>query len=181
MKNILLEPQIKAEKIDYLTEFISKNPDAREIKRALAIKMALADEPYTNITKLLGIHKSCITYWKHRFEAQGIDGIKLGYQGAKSYLTSQQRGEVTAWLKTRNSWDFDELVAYIDEHYGVVYASRQSYYTLLSEAGISWKKSQKINPKFDPELVKEKREEIQEFIGKNQADIESGRLVLFFR
>lgn len=49
--------------------------------------MALQGEAYSQIKKLLGIHPSCITNWKKRFLAQGIEGIKLGYQGAKSYLT----------------------------------------------------------------------------------------------
>ncbi len=154
MDNFLLEHQQKVEKITLLTEFISKNPQPRELKRALAVKMALGNQPYSRITDLLGINKSFITYWKQRFEAQGLEGIKLGYQGAQSYLTEQEREEVISWLKTQHSWDFNELVTYLDVHYKVSYASKQSYYTLFSEANISWKKSQKVNPKSDPELVK---------------------------
>jgi hypothetical protein len=37
------------------------------------------------------INKSCITSWKKNFEAKSLEGIKLGYQGAKSYLTPAQR------------------------------------------------------------------------------------------
>jgi putative transposase len=180
MNNFLLENQQKEEKIALLTEFVSGNPEPRELKRALAVKMALGNQPYAQIMKLLGINKSCITYWKQRFVAQGLEGIKLGYQGSKSYLTEQQRVEVISWLRTKDSWDFQELVTYIDVHYEVVYASRQSYYALFSEANISWKKSQKINPKRDPELVEKKREEIQEFIRDHQSDIETGRLAIFF-
>lgn len=39
--------------------------------------MALQGEPYSKITKLLGINKSYITNWIQRFEAEGLDGIKL--------------------------------------------------------------------------------------------------------
>jgi Winged helix-turn helix len=67
---------------------------------------------------------------------------------------SEQREQVVTWLKTKNYWNLDELVTYLDEHYSVIYQSKQSYYELLSSAGISWKKSQKTNPKFDPALVK---------------------------
>jgi putative transposase len=158
VKNSLLDHQQKVDNITLLVEFIRSNPDSRELKRALAVKMALEGKPYSKITELLGIHKSCITYWKKRFEARGIDGIKLGYQGSKSYLTPEERAEVISWLKTKNYWIFDELVTYLDENYEVVYESKQSYYTLLSEAGISWKRSQKVKPKSDPELVKKKRQ-----------------------
>ena len=74
MNNFLLEHQQKVEKIALLTEFISGNPEPRELKRALAVKMALGNQPYFHIANLLGINKSCITYWKQRFEAQGLEG-----------------------------------------------------------------------------------------------------------
>jgi putative transposase len=180
MRNFLLEQQQKEEKIAILTGFIHSNPEARELKRALAVKMALEGEAYSKITKLLGINKSYITIWKQKFEAKGLEGIKLGYQGAKSYLTPTQRMETLAWLKTNNCWHFEELVTYLDEHYGVIYQSKQSYYDLLVTANVSWKKSQKFNPKSNPELVKKKREEIQNFLKQNQAEIEAGRLIVFF-
>jgi putative transposase len=154
MRNFLLEHQQKVEKLNLLTEFIAGNPEPRELKRALAVKMALENQPYAHITKLLGIGKSSISYYKQRFEVQGLEGLKLGYQGLKGYLTEPQREEIISWLKTRDYWSFDELVTYIDVTYQVVYASRQSYYNLFSEADINWKKSQKVNPKSDPELVK---------------------------
>lgn len=158
MHNFLLEQQQKEEKIAILAAFIHSNPDARELKRAIAVKMAIENEPYSNITKLLGMHKSCITTWKQRFSDQGLDGIKLSYKGASSYLTPEQISETITWLKTKDYWSLDELVNYLDENYGVIYQSKQSYYDLLSSAGISWKRTQKINPKYNPDLVKKKRE-----------------------
>ena len=180
MKNFLLEQQQKDEKIARLTEFINSQPPARELKRAIAVKMALQGTPYEKITRLLVMHKTCISRWKQRFESGGIEGIKLGYQGAKSYLTPEQKAEVITWLKTREYWNVEELVNYLDEHYEVIYKSKQSYYELLSLAKISWKKSQKSNPKHTPELVKKKREEIQAYIGENQAEIEAEQLVVLF-
>jgi putative transposase len=180
VKNFLLEDQLHAERIMLLTEFIQSNPDARELKRAIAVKMALQGEAYSQIKTLLGVHPSCITYWKKQFLAQGLNGIKLGYTGSKGYLTQESRAEVISWLKSKKYWNIDELVTYLDEKYGVIYQSKQSYYELLSDASISWKKSQKINPLSDPELVKKKREEIQSFLAQNKAEIEAGRLVVFF-
>ncbi len=180
MKNFLLEQQQKEQKIATLNQFIRSNPEGRELKRAMAVKMALSGIPYAKITKIVGMHKTCITTWKQKFEASGIEGIKLGYQGAKSYLTPEQKLEVLTWLQTKDYWNIDELFSHLDEHYQVIYKSKQSYYQLLSEARISWKKSQKSNPNHDPELVKKKREEIQDFIRLNQAEIETGQLIVFF-
>ena len=42
------------------------------------------------------------------------------------------------------------------------------------------KKTQKTNPKFDKELVKKKTEEINDFLFKNKAGIESGEIIVLF-
>lgn len=147
MKNFLLEQQQKDEKIAILTQFIGSKPEARELKRALAVKMALQGTPYAKITELVGMHKTCITTWKQKFEAEGIEGIRLGYRGASSYLTPEQRAEVTTWLRTRDYWNIDELFSYLDEHYQVVYQSKPRYYQLLSEAKISAEVITKKQPK----------------------------------
>ncbi len=46
-------------------------------------------------------------------------------------------------------------------------------------AKITWKRTQKINPKSDNELVKTKREEINNTLSKNKAGIESGETIVF--
>ena len=133
--------------IAVLTEFVQSNPDARELKRALAVKLVLAGKPYAEITELLGLHESSISTWKQRFMAQGLDGIRLGYQGSRSYLSVKQKTQVTTWLKTQAYWNLDELVNYLDQQYGVVYQSKQSYYELFAAAGIRWKRSHSCQPK----------------------------------
>jgi putative transposase len=62
----------------------------------------------------------------------------------------------------------------------VIYKSKQSYYELFARAKISWKKTQKTNPKFDKELVKKKTEEINDILFKNKAGIESGEIIVLF-
>ena len=110
MGNFLLEQQQKAERISILTEFIQSNPEARELKRALAVKLALQGTLYAKITTLLGRHKSCITKWKQKFETAGLDGIKLGYQGSKSYLTPEQRDVVREHVTFVNCSDSNEAI-----------------------------------------------------------------------
>jgi len=59
-----------------LTEFIQTNPSARELKRALAVKLALQSTPYAKITTLLCISLASQSGSK-KFETAGLDGIKL--------------------------------------------------------------------------------------------------------
>jgi putative transposase len=90
-----------SERMALLSEFIKSNPDARELKRSVAVKMALAGELYGKILQFLGMPKSCITLWKQKFIAEGLAGIRLGYKGSKGYLTATQRGEIITGLQTR--------------------------------------------------------------------------------
>ncbi|MEN9215514.1 MAG: helix-turn-helix domain-containing protein [Gloeomargarita sp. DG02_3_bins_56] len=144
--------------VSLLREFIRSNPDARELKRALAVRMALEEKPYAEIAQFLEVNKSFITVWKQQFYEQGIAGLKLGYSGRKSYLEPRERQEVIQWLKAKNYWNLDELVTHLDGTYNVIYQSKQSYYNLFAEAGITWKKSKKkINPKSEPGLAKKKK------------------------
>jgi putative transposase len=80
----------------------------------------------------------------------------LGHSGSVGYLDPEQQQAVISWLKHKNYWNLAELQAQIEQEYGVVFDSKQSYYTLFEQAGISSKKTQKRNPKADPALVEKK-------------------------
>jgi transposase len=180
MHNFLLIQKQKDEEIASLDTLIKSNPDPRELKRALAVKMAIEGQTHKNIAQLLGVSQYFVVDWKKAFKTSGIAGLKLGYKGAKKYLSDEQTAETIEWLTNKKYWHLDELVNYLDEKYDVVYKSKQSYYNLFSTAQISWKRSQKTNPKFDEELVKKKREEINTFLAKNQTQIELGQMVVLF-
>jgi transposase len=180
MDNPLIKQQEEYDKIASLEGLIKSNLDPRELKRAIAVKMAIEGCTDRMITQVLGVSKSFIRDWKKAFNAEGVAGIKLGYQGAKGKLTTEQRAEIIEWLKNKNYWHLDELINHIEDKYNVVYKSKQSYDDLFELGKISWKRSQKVNPKFDEELVKKKRDEINEFLAKHKTEIETGAMVVLF-
>lgn len=140
-----------------LKDFIQSNPDARELKRAVAVQMYLNGHKHREIQESLSVSSGFISKWTALYGEQGVWGLKLKHLGSVGYLSSQQRQAVCTWLQTREYWNLEELQAHIEEMYEVVFDSKQSYYTLFKEAGISWKKTQKRNPKTDPELVQKKK------------------------
>ncbi|MEG4288026.1 IS630 family transposase [Microcoleus sp. C2C3] len=160
--------------------FIKSDIDARELKRAIAVRMALSGNIYHEISKVLGVSNFFIGYSKKQFKTKGIAGIKLEHKGSKGYLTARQNTEVIEWLKNKQSRNLDELVTYLEREFGVIYKSKQSYYELFERAKISWKKTQKTNPKFDKELVKKNPEEINDILFKNKAGIEYGEIIVLF-
>ena len=141
--------------------FIASNPDARELKRALAVKMTLSGIKQRQIQDILGVTSGFISKWKNQFLSQGAESLRLAYKGSQSYLSDAQRHQLFAWLGEKVQTSAPELAAYIQEHFGVVFKSSQSYYELLSQARYSWKKTQPHQPKADPERIVQTREEIK--------------------
>jgi putative transposase len=147
---------IKKQSMDELTEFIQSNPDPRELKRALAVQMVLQGYTYFAIRDVLQVSVGFISKYKQVFHEHGVARLALQHQGSSGYLDAHQRQTVIAWLKQKDYWNLSELQQHIEHSYAVVFASPQSYYDLFAEAGISWKKTQKRNPKADPEVVEKK-------------------------
>lgn len=143
--------------LNELIKFIKSRPDSRELKRAMAVKLALEQYSYLKIISIINVSLGFITKWKTAFLSQGIEGILLRYKGAKPLLNQDEKQAIIEWLEQKDYWDLKELQSYILANYKISFKSKQSYYDLFKEAGISWKKSQKKNPKRDPEQVKEKK------------------------
>ena len=142
--------------IKALSDFIHSNPDPRELKRALAVQMVKQKYGYSEIRDVLQVSVGFISKYKQLFEEQGIVGLTLKYQGSTGYLRANARLAVIEWLQKKNYWNLSELYAHLLDTYNVMFASKQSYYDLFKAAGISWKKTQKRNPKLNPELVEKK-------------------------
>ncbi len=149
--------------MEELDGFIESNRDPRELKRAIAVRMTLRGHPHREIMEILQVCSGFISKWKQAFIINGIEGIKLGYQGSKAYLTSEEKEQVIRWLKEKNSWNLNELEYYIASEFSVAFSAKSSYYDLFREAGISWKKSQKKNPSKDPEAVAKKKKKLTSF------------------
>jgi putative transposase len=142
--------------LEELTEFIQSNPDPRELKRAIAVKMWLSGYKQREIQESLLVSSGFISKWTQIYTLEGTLVLKLAHKGARGYLKIEQRKAIIEWLQAKNYWNLGELKAHVSEQYEVVFSSQQSYYELFEQAGISWKKTQKCNPKTDPELVKKK-------------------------
>ena len=143
--------------IEELKAFIRVERDARQVKKALAVKLIYQDHSYESITGLLDVSLGALSKWKQAYERDGLAGFRPQHKGRRSYLTSAERESVLQWLQAKASWELSELEYHLAETYDVVYESKQSYYDLLEAAGLSWKKTSKVNPKADAKAVAEKK------------------------
>jgi putative transposase len=143
MNNLQLQQKDMEKEIAQLESFIKSDIDARELKRAIAVRMAIAGNIYHEISLILGVSNFFIGYWKKQFKTKGIAGIKLGHKGSQGYLTALQNTEVIEWLKNKEYWNFDELVTYLEQDFGVIYKSKQSYYNFSTGQKLVGKKLKK--------------------------------------
>lgn len=143
--------------METLEQFIQNNPNPRELKRALAVQMSQRGHTYREIRDVLQVSIGFVTTCCQRYQAQGVEGLKLNYRGTQGYLKADQKQKLMSWLAQKDAWLLEEVVRHIEDAYGVVYQSPQSYYTLLKQAGFSWKKSQSTHPDKDETQVEEKK------------------------
>jgi transposase len=165
--------------IERLINFINSNGDSREIKRALAVKLALQGYVYTAIGNILNVSQGYVSKWKERFINQGIQGLRLGYKGAKTKLSKLQKEETIKWLLCQEYWDISELEIYLISEYDVIFDSKESHYKIYREAKITRQKAEQVNPRKDEEKVKKRNEEINQIMKEQSEEIKSGELVVY--
>ncbi len=123
--------------------------------------MFLKGYKHREIGESIGVSSGFISKWSRIYEQLGVSGLKLEYCGSVGYLEPEQRQAVISWLKHKNYWNLAELQAHIEQEYGVVFDSKQSYYTLFEQAGISWKKNAKAQSEGRPSVSREKNRRLR--------------------
>lgn len=147
--------------MEELEAFIEQCSDVRELKRALSVKMKVAGLAGTEISHLLQVSPQYVSKWFTIYEKEGVAGLRLGYRGSAGYLSEAQQQAVVGWIKTHETLTLEALVTYVEQTYGVVYRSKQSYYVLLNAGGMSYHKTEKVNPKRDETLVQTQQDVIK--------------------
>lgn len=144
-----------------LDALINEGSDPRALKRALSVKMGQQGFSPVQIGQLLNVSPQYVSKWKGRYQRAGVGGLEVGYRGSERYLTEGQREDVLQWVGGHQTLSVGAVRDYVEAHYGVVYHSKQSYYELLAAGGMSYHRSEKVNPKRDEAQVVARREEIK--------------------
>lgn len=144
-----------------LDEVINTSQDVREVKRALSVKMLQHGITPGQIHSLLNVSVQYVSKWKMQYKADGVSSLLLAYKGKESYLNAYQESAIVQWIQSHKTLSIEQLVEHITQNYGVTYKSKQSYYHVLDLGGMSFHRSEKVNPKQNPAKVLEKREEIK--------------------
>jgi putative transposase len=148
--------------LDQINAFLDTTKDAREYKRALAVKLLLLDFEPHDIAEMLHVTESFVSKWKRQCFDHGVAVFTIKYHGYQGYLAPEQRQAITAWIKTQKTVNVDDLVAFVRATYGIEFKSRQSYYDMFAEAGITWKRAQSQHPNKDPDRIAAKKKRLRQ-------------------
>ena len=144
-----------------LEAIINESTEVREVKRAISVKMGQQGFSVVQIGQVLNVSPQYVSKWKGQYEGEGAVALRLGQRGSEGYLSEAQRQEIGQWVGAHQTLTIEGVRDYVEERYGVVYQSKQSYYELLEAGGLSYHRSEKVNPKRDEAQVVSRREEIK--------------------
>lgn len=99
-----------------------------------------------------------ITNWVHRFDEEGIEGLKdKPGRGRKGLLSEEQRNEIKALLERESptthgynteTWTGPILIDWIERKFGVTYKKAQIY-NIIKQLGFSHQKAKAAYPEAD--------------------------------
>jgi transposase len=102
-----------------------------------------------------------VSQWTGQYEAEGAAALRLRQRGSEGYGREEERHEIVQWIGVPETVSVEAVRDYVEDRYGVVYHSKQSYYELLEAGGMSYHRSEKNNPKRDEAQGLTQREEIK--------------------
>lgn len=127
--------------------------------RLYAVYQVALGQPSRKLEEVYNTSFKQITNWVHRFEKEGIDGLrdKEG-RGRIGRLNKEQRERLSLLLNEQpdkhgyNSatWTGPMVIEWIEKNYGIVYKKAQIY-NIIKSLGFSYQKGKGIFPETDVE------------------------------
>ena len=81
-----------------IDEIINEATDAREVKRAVSVKMGAQGFSPAQICQVLNVSLQYVSKWKGQYEAGGGAVLRLGHRGSESYLREEERHAILQWI-----------------------------------------------------------------------------------
>jgi len=117
-----------------LQDEIRRSAESRYDHRLHGVLLVAQGMSCCQVANLLGDASRTVEYWVHRFERNGLAGLREGQRcGRPGRLNPQQVAEIQTALRGRpsdfglsgNLWDGKTLAAHIEQTYGLTLGARQ--------------------------------------------------------
>lgn len=168
---------------EILTNYLSSTPIILIRSKAQAILMFDDGLEQEQISRFTAKRIRTIQSWCSDFRKKRIASLfdkRINNENA-SKLTKKQKLQIKEVLKnppsnnglTKEFWDVPNLKNYIKVEFGVEYESERSYHFILRFSELNFKYPDKINPRRDEAMIKERMRLIKgELAGLSKKDIE---------
>jgi len=142
-----------------LQDEIRRSEESRYDHRLHGVLLIAQGMSCPEVARLLGDSSRTVQYWVHRFEQEGLAGLREGERsGRPPRLSEKQLQAVNAALRLSpeqaglavNLWDGKALAQFIQQRYGVVLGVRQCQ-RLFRQLGFRLRKPRSLIAQADPE------------------------------
>lgn len=144
--------------------------------RLYAVYQVALGQPSRNLEELYQTSFKQITNWVHRFELEGIEGLKdKPGRGRKSLLSTEQLGELSDLLLKESptghgynteTWTGPMLIDWIRKNYGIEYKKAQIY-NIIKQLGLSYQKAKGFYPEADEKAQEDFKDGLKKTSGKS--------------
>jgi len=137
----------------------AKCTDGAQVRRILALALVLEGPPRTEAAALNGMDRQTLSDWVHRFNAEGIEGLKSRKSpGREPFLTAAQKAELRALviqgpdptIHNVVRWRCADLRAEVARRWSVE-AHESTIGAWLGELGLTRLQPRPVHPKKDPQ------------------------------
>lgn len=150
--------QIKGHTAESIRALIRKDERYTIGLRLYAVYQVAKGQPSRKLEDLYNTSFKQITNWVHRFEAEGLDGLrdKEG-RGRKDRLTSAQKQKISMVIKGESptnfgfnteTWTGPLLINWIKKEFKIEYKKAQIY-NIIKSLGFSYQRGKGIFPEAD--------------------------------
>ncbi len=138
--------------------------------RLYAVYQVSLGQPSRKLEELYQTSFKQITNWVHRFELEGLDGLKdKAGRGRKSSLSMDQTKNLSNLLLTESpvdhgynseTWTGPMLIDWIKSNFGIEFKKAQIY-NIVKQLGFSYQKAKGFYPETDHQAQQEFKESLK--------------------
>lgn len=144
---------LTAEERQILTE-LSRDGLAqhRLARRANALILLDRGMSYRQVASVLLIDDDTVREWRQIFETEGVEGLAgFHFGGRQAFLSDEQEAELAAWVVAILPRSTRAVGAFIEQRFGICFASRSGLVALLHRLGFVHRKPTALSSKMDPQ------------------------------
>jgi transposase len=124
----------------------------RLARRANALVLLDRGMSYREVATVLLIDDDTVRQWRAIFETEGVEGLAgFHFSGRQAFLSEAQEVELAAWVEAEAPRSTRAIGGFIEQRFGVSFASRSGLIALLHRLGFVHRKPEALSSKMDPQ------------------------------